>query len=401
MLSYENPYRAGAGHTPPFLAGRHLEINKFKRFLKQTTITENIIISGLRGIGKSVLLEQFKHNAIEQNWLWLGSEISESAIVTEDKFAQRILVDIAMVTRNIAVTTENMISIGFSSKFENRKIFLDYHYLSWIYNQTPGLEEDKLKYVLNFVAPFIKENNKKGIVFCYDEAQLLSDHAGNNQYPLSMLLSVFQSIQKQDVPFMLLLSGLPTLYQKLLDARTYSERMFTVFYLDRLDEVETRKAIVNPVLRGNDTYFSEEDIEIIANNCKGYPFLLQFICREAYDIYLQRLESRKYFPLPIESIIRKLDDDFFAGRWHRVTTRQRDLLYVISQLNSSNDEFSLMEIREKSEKILQKPFGNSQINQLLLNLMDQGLVYKGRHGKYFFSVPLFADFVARNAIMTQ
>ena len=66
-------------------------------------------------------------------------------------------------------------------------------------------------------------HNGRGLVFAYDEAQNLSDHAAKNEYPLSLLLDVFQSIQKKGIPFLLVLAGLPTLFPKLVEARTFSE----------------------------------------------------------------------------------------------------------------------------------------------------------------------------------
>ena len=74
------------------------------------------------------------------------------------------------------------------------------------------------------------------MIFAYDEAQNLADSPARDQYPLSLLLDVFQSIQRKNIPFMLALTGLPTLFPKLVEARTFAERMFRVVTLDRLDE---------------------------------------------------------------------------------------------------------------------------------------------------------------------
>jgi DNA-binding IclR family transcriptional regulator len=93
--------------------------------------------------------------------------------------------------------------------------------------------------------------------------------------------------------------------------------------------------------------------------------------------------------------MRKLDADFFAGRWNRVTDRQRDLLYVIAALETSDDEFTVAEIVEKSRSLGDKPFSSSHVNQMLVALVASGLVYKNRHGRYSFAVPLFGGFVLR------
>ncbi|OGC51717.1 hypothetical protein A2982_03540 [candidate division WWE3 bacterium RIFCSPLOWO2_01_FULL_39_13] len=103
----ENPFRPGAGHTPPYLAGRNLEIQEFDRLLKQNTILKNLIISGLRGIGKTVLLESLKSVARKRNWLWAGTDCAESVSVSEETMAMRILTDIALITSNIKIGTIN------------------------------------------------------------------------------------------------------------------------------------------------------------------------------------------------------------------------------------------------------------------------------------------------------
>jgi hypothetical protein len=100
---------------------------------------------------------------------------------------------------------------------------LDFSLLKWVYDQTPGLTSDKLKAVLDLVWHNLKETNVRGIVLAYDEAQNMSDQAVARQYPLSLLLDVFQSIQKKGVPILLVLTGLPTLFPKLVDARTFAE----------------------------------------------------------------------------------------------------------------------------------------------------------------------------------
>jgi len=101
---------------------------------------------------------------------------------------------------------------------------LDYQALKAIYDRTPGLVLDKLKGVLEFIWPKIEALEQKGIIFSYDEAQNLADHKAKEQYPLSLLLDLFQSLQRKGVRFMLALTGLPTLFPKLVEARTFPER---------------------------------------------------------------------------------------------------------------------------------------------------------------------------------
>jgi hypothetical protein len=135
-----------------------------------------------------------------------------------------------------------------------------------------------------------------------------------------------------------------------------------------------------------------------ATNQNRHPYFIQFICREVFDIVIQRLrlgESIEDIVVPIDAIVRKLDSDFFSGRWAKPTDRQRELLSVIAQLEKPDGEFTVQEIVTLSGKLLKKPFSSSHVNQMLATLGEMGLIYKNRYGRYSFAVPLFGEFIIR------
>ena len=142
--------------------------------------------------------------------------------------------------------------------------------------------------------------------------------------------------------------------------------------------------------------FSSVATQEIVKFSGGYPYFIQFLCREMFDSYLQQKSGGKVNPnVTVSGMVRKLDTDFFAGRWNRVTDRQRVLLSVISELPHCDEEFSVQDVVEKSREVLPKSFSASHINQMLVKLADNGLVYKNRHGRYSFAVPLLGDFIRR------
>src|SRR5258708_7392721 len=96
--AFSNPFRPGAGHRPPYLAGRQQEVDEFQRLLGQTVILQNMVLTGLRGVGKTVLLEECKPVAIQAGWLWVGADLSEAASLTDDRIALRLLTDLALAT---------------------------------------------------------------------------------------------------------------------------------------------------------------------------------------------------------------------------------------------------------------------------------------------------------------
>jgi hypothetical protein len=397
MSRIQNPFKPGAGHMPPYLAGRDHEKHEFSRLIAQQTILDNLVLTGLRGVGKTVLLETLKPMAQQAGWLWIGTDLSESASLNEANIATRLLTDLSVITASIVVNQQVIQGIGFTAESKLINQTLNFSTLNGLYEQTPGLPLDKIKTVLEVVWSCLKTSGYKGIVFAYDEAQNLSDHAEKEQYPLSLLLDAFQSLQRKNIPFMLALTGLPTLFPKLVEARTFAERMFKVVFLDRLTERDVRDAILKP-LEECELKLSDDYVNEIISLSGGYPYFIQFICREIYDLAIQKIDDGEIPAVPSEEIIRKLDSDFFAGRWARVTDRQKELLLVIAKLENCDTEFSVQEVVECSKNSLAKSFSSSHVNQMLVSLTDKGLVYKNRHGKYSFAVPLLGQFIKRQDI---
>jgi len=396
--SFENPFRPGAGHPPPYLAGREREKQEFNKLLNQTVILENLVLTGLRGVGKTVLLDSFKPIAISRGWLWTSTDVSESVSVNEKNLAIRLITDLSSLTSSIKISAKDLTNIGFVRANITTERHLDYQFLATVFETTPGLVSDKLKAVLELVWSYVnRSHTARGIVLAYDEAQNLSDQANKEEHPLSILLDVFQSIQKKGIPIMLVLTGLPTLFPKLVAARTFAERMFRVLTLTKLDERASGEAIKKPIAEKQcPVEFTEHGVTQIIQLSAGYPYFIQFICREAFDIIIQKVEMDSELDFQFDGIIRKLDSDFFAGRWNKTTDRQRELLRVISKLANCDKEFTVHEIVEMSLDVPSKSFSNSHVNQLLKQLADAGLVYKTRFGNYSFAVPLLGQFINRH-----
>ena len=142
---------------------------------------------------------------------------------------------------------------------------------------------------------------------------------------------------------------------------------------------------------------NDDSVETIIENSGGYPYFIQFICREVYDAFMQRTDKDGQASVPVAEIEQKLDADFFAGWWARATDRQRDLLVVISRLPGCDGEFTVQEVVEESRRSSAKPFSSSHVNQMLVALAAQGLVFKNRHGRYSFAVPLLGRFIRRQS----
>jgi hypothetical protein len=398
---FANPYKPGAGHMPPFLAGRDDELKNFMNLLDQRTVIENCLVTGLRGVGKSVFLDTLKPRVLDRSWLWVGSNLSESTSINEHVVCERILTDLASVTSNISFEQPTGKVTGFSQSEEYKEVTVTYETLRQLFDSTPGLMIDKLKATLEFVWSLVKETKYLGIVFAYDEAQTMSDHSKKEQYPLALLLDTFQSIQTKGFPYLLVLAGLPTLFPKLVQSRTYSERMFKVMPLDRLRPEESRDAILEPIKRCP-IKFLPAAVDLIVAESGGYPYFIQFMCKEFFDIYLQRAKANpdSVGTIFLTDIVRKLDRDFFSPRYEQLTDRQRDLMAIICSLSSADEEFTGQEI-VGAAKEAHDEFSSSHVNQLLKAMIQSGFIYRNRHGKYSFAVPLWASFVKRRATDSQ
>ena len=365
------------------------------QLLQQQTVIENAVITGLRGVGKTVLLDSLKPAVTDRNWIWIGTDLNESASISEDNIATRLCTDLSIATSTVVVSSVTRRTVGFAAEETEEPNTLTYEGLQGIYDRTPGLPLDKLKAVIELSWGALSMAGHHGIVFAYDEAQNLADHAQKEQFPLSLLLDTFQSLQKKGLPVLLLLAGLPTLFPKLVQARTFSERMFRSIFLNRLSESESREAILKPIEDNDAVRLSAESVGTVIRLSGGYPYFIQFICREVYDAFIRRLDKGEQASVPVADIERKLDNDFFAGRWAKTTDRQRDLLSVIAQLESRDEEFTVREIVEKARELSSKGFSSSHTSQMLAALSTQGLVFKNRHGRYLFAVPLFAGYIRR------
>src|SRR5262245_57469636 len=328
--TFQNPFRPGAGHPPPYLAGRADERREFEKLLDQQVVLQNLVLTGLRGVGKTVLLDTFRPLALRKRWLWVGADLSESTSVSEEAIATRLMTDLAVITRGFKLPMDSERAIGFGAGQAEVHSPITYEVLRRLFENTPGLVADKLKAILELAWECVGAAGGRGIVFAYDEAQNLSDQAQRDQFPLSLLLDVFQSLQKKGMRLMLVFVGLPTLFPKLVEARTFAERMFRVLFLTRLDERDSEDAIRKPLEDPRcAARLNEASIRLIVKTSGGYPYFIQFICRDVFDILASDMGGRRATPIPVREIIRKLDTDFFAGRWARATDRQRELLIVV------------------------------------------------------------------------
>lgn len=398
----ENPYRPGAGNIPPFLAGRADEQVRFKRAINQLHPTENFLVTGLRGFGKTVLLDRMRQIADQSHWLWVGNDLSESASLSEERLALRILTDLARVL------TAKLLQSGDASRIPpslpgTRAVAQDpdreqevFAALKGVYERAPGLQSDRLKAVVAKASSLAAQVRASGIILAYDEAQCLNDHAERNEFPMSMLIETVAALQKQDAvaPVLLVLCGLPQVQDALTETRTYTERMFQVLSLERLSRDETWAAIATPIADLTPPLQVSKDlIAKVVDLSGGYPYLIQFFGKELVEKLLANGGTLSATAFPDADTLERLDAGLFGARWNKTTDKQREFLGLIaSRQRTSGQEFSAHEIAHLD------PSGacsNAHASQMLQSLCDRGLVYRTRRGRFAFTVPMSEGMISR------
>jgi hypothetical protein len=137
-----NPFRPGAGQTPIYLAGRTNEQDQFRRILSQDPVLQNIIVTGLRGVGKTVLLETLKPISQRDNWLWTGNDLSESASLTEERIARRLVVDLSALLGPLVSESKQVTPFGFTRSTRIERKSLEFNDLWNVFESSPGLMQD-------------------------------------------------------------------------------------------------------------------------------------------------------------------------------------------------------------------------------------------------------------------
>ena len=209
-------------------------------------VLQNPLLAGFGGAEETALVETFRSCARQKKWVWVGTDLAASAGLTEERLAGRLLTNLAAVTSGWMVAAERTSGMGFIPEFEEREIRATLDVLREIFDGTPGLAQDKLKKIVALAGQWARGQGFRGIVFGCDGIQTLSEREPEEEFPLALLLDVFQSVQRAGVPAMLLFSGLLALPPKLVEARTFSERMFRTISLTRPSGGASRTGGVRP-----------------------------------------------------------------------------------------------------------------------------------------------------------
>jgi len=384
----KNPFRPGNGVLPPFLAGRDKVLTSFATLLDENLrgLPRNLILYGLRGTGKTVLLQMFKQICERKGWIFAEREFNER-YRNEEVFAEAFLQDVTKAASNISLlkkARELGKRVADLLKPEELEI-LGIRYKPF-YKQQKILLEDHLKDHLidNWKLFANAAEEAHGLVFFYDEFHAVKDAAPN--FPLASFLGGLAHAQRKGCKYLVVVSGLPNMKVNMKEAKTYVERMFRFEEIANLSSEDAKKAIEEPITKAG-IVFDPKVVQAIVKETQGYPYFLQF-----YGYFLiETLDKIRIgfsdYKEVHDDMLEELDRSFFEDRFGMASDAEQEGLLSMAKIGEANIKTS--EISQRCKQDYQTMI--SSLNRLI----DKNLIYKARKGKYSFTLPLFRNFLFR------
>jgi hypothetical protein len=401
-VSARNPYQPGVGTTPPYLADREEQLQRFRGYLRDfPDKRRNVRLSGLRGVGKTVLLKEYRAEASERDWVVIRRDLTPR-LCDEADFALAIADDLDSMIRafsNVA-KVKALLSAARRAVGEITVGLPGGPSIGVKPASTPkpSLLEDRLRDALLHLGR-LAAKTERGVAFLYDEAHTVFDHPARHQYPLSALLGAFVQVQDEEdppLPVMLVVSGLPPLVQHLQAARSHSERLFRVEELGNLSLRRgdgPSKAALALTKPAEDTgiRFELSVAEKIANDLDGYPYFIQKYGEalwDAADAANEDVITSRLYSSTKSRVQDALDAEFFEGRYTDATRADRLTLRVAGSLGAERFQIAKLGAEFKTR--------NANATQQSVNrLLKSNLVYRVSQGTYAYTAPLFGDFLRR------
>lgn len=382
-----NPFAPGSGLKPPALVGRDSELAAFDVIIRRANTgatSRGMVLTGLRGVGKTVLLNEMKDMATKAGWFTVSIEgridVAGAATI-RSTLARSIAVQGRKlagpnVSKRVKRALESISS--FNMKFGTGGIDFGIQVL-------PGradsgdLEIDLAELVEDIAAALAEKKSAFGLFV--DEMQDLDKPL------LTALLATQHAAGQAGLPFYIVGAGLPNLPGTLAERRSYAERMFDYRTIARLADKDAARALTEPVA-ARDVEFSADALCDVLKSAGGYPYFLQEYGKAVWDAGIQSPLTIEDATVGIETGRLHLDDGFFKSRWDRATPSERRLLVAMAQ---DNDGWSTTS--EIAERL------NMETTSLSPNrakLIAKGLVYSPEHGRLAYTVPGMAQFVLRH-----
>jgi hypothetical protein len=385
MDPVRNPYQPGAGRKPAALVGRDDALTEWLIDLRRAESGKSvqpIVLYGLRGVGKTVLLSELRRNAARREWIVAqveaGGAKSLRELLGEALYAP--LADLVRPSAGRRLLKALKTAISFKASYDSTGVWsfgLDLTDVRGGGADTGVLETDVRKLVADLAGA--AEEEGVGLAILIDEAQDLT------RTELSTLCVIAHTAAQEDWPVAFALAGLPSLPRILSESRSYAER-FRYVDVRELDADAAAEALTIPA-SAEDAQWNAGAIELVIQASNGYPYFLQQFGQDTWNAADGPTISAKDAELGIARGNLQLDTGFFRARWDRATRGEQDYLRAMAV---DGDRGS-----QSGEVASRLGRSSTSLGPVRANLISKGLIYAPEHGIVAFTVPGMAAFVTR------
>lgn len=387
MDKIKNPFSPGAGSPPPELAGREAILEQARVLLGRVRVRrpeKSLLLTGLRGVGKTVLLNEVDRMAQSAGYRTILVEAHEgkSLAVLLAPHLRRLLFDLDRIAgagdkarRGIAVLKSFVSAIKIT--VGDIDIGLDIE-------PEPGaadsgdLEVD-LPSLFMAVGEAAEERGA-AVAILIDEIQYFS------ATELSALIMAMHKMQQRQLPLVLIAAGLPILPGLAGESKSYAERLFSFPDIGALPEPDAIRALRDPITEAGEA-IDPDALHEIYRLTRGYPYFLQEWGYQAWNQAVASPISLRIVQETSDLVSRRLDENFFRVRFDRLTPREKKYLRAMAELGAG--PYRTGDVADKlGVKI-------NTLGPLRASLIKKGMVYSPSHGDMAFTVPLFDEFMRR------
>ena len=393
MDPVRNPFAPGAGQRPPELAGREKEIAAFDVVLERVARgrpERSLVLTGLRGVGKTVLLGELRSMAVRRGWGAGKIEARPDAGLRRPLSAalHRAVRDLAV--RHRAPDRVEQV-LGVLKAFALRASPSDSKLRDrW----QPGIDvpptqgrADSGDIEIDLVELFtdvaeLAQDVGTGVALLIDEMQdVMPDD-------ISALCAACHELSQSGAPFVVVGAGLPHLPAVLSASKSYSERLFRYVRIDRLDRADADQAVVAPVAR-EDASITDEALDALFDAAGGYPYFIQAYGKAAWDAAPSDPITAEDVGVAAPEAEAELAVGFFGSRYERATPAEREYLRAMAELTKGKSDEGAA-TADIASHLGRKP---SSLSPARDSLMKKGLVYSAERGHIAFTVPHFGHYL--------
>lgn len=387
MDKIKNPFSPGAGSPPPEMAGRDAILENARVLLGRVRAKrpeKSLLLTGLRGVGKTVLLNDIERMAIDAGYRTLLVEAHEGKplAVLLAPHLRRLLFDLDRLAgagnkarRGIAVLKSFIGAINI--KVGEFDIGLDIEPESG--SADSGDLEVDLPSLFMAVAEAAEER-QAAVAILIDEIQYFSTAE------LSALIMAMHKMQQRQLPLVLIGAGLPILPGLAGESKSYAERLFSFPEVGPLPEPDAFTAIQEPIRAAGES-IEPEALQEIYRMTQGYPYFLQEWGYQAWNHAVTSPITLRDVRESSALVSKRLDENFFRVRFDRLTPREKNYLRAMAELGQG--PYRTGDVADKLKVKI------NTLGPVRASLIKKGMVFSPSHGDMAFTVPLFDEFMRR------